>query len=578
MRVEASNSRIVSSFPIYSLVLVFVLTFTLFIYLLFYVWGTYMDFQDNGKYFRLSELAKNISSLDDMLAMAAKMAADTGDLKWEKAYLNYEIELNDAITEAMMLEEEFAIGKSFPKVDESNRRLRELGNRAFRLIRNGQPEDAYRLLTSDEYEANRKIFRAGTGQVSTMISSFVKEKCEDYHRESYITLIFAIISIPFLMLSWVSVSRLLRKYDTEREQFQEKLMESERRFRDLTENTSDWIWEINCRLQYTYSNPVIEKILGYRVDEVLGKTIYDFTPKDEIPKLKAFASALIKDPRPFFSFENRNIHRNGSEIILETSGVPVYDSTGEIVGFRGIDRDITSRKEAERALWQEKNLLNRITETSPVGITVMDRDGLIIYANNSAISMFGLTKEKITHLAFNSKEWHMTDFEGAPIPDGNMPFNVVKGTGKLVMNFRVTVIRQDGDRKFLSINAAPLLDTDKKFEGMVSAIENISEQVRSETEMKRLIKELQKALADVQTLSGLLPICASCKKVRDDKGYWSSVEKYIQKRSSVKFSHGFCPECFEKYCTEYFSHEEPFLAKDGKEEEEPPVQGEPVAG
>jgi CheY-like chemotaxis protein len=61
-----------------------------------------------------------------------------------------------------------------------------------------------------------------------------------------------------------------------------------------------------------------------------------------------------------------------------------------------------------------------------------------------------------------------------------------------------------------------------------------------------LIQSLQNALANVKLLSGLLPICASCKKIRDDKGYWSQVESYIQKHSEAKFSHGICPDCFKK--------------------------------
>ncbi|MFZ2656160.1 MAG: PAS domain-containing protein, partial [Victivallales bacterium] len=370
-----------------------------------------------------------------------------------------------------------------------------------------------------------------------------------------ITLVLATVAIPLLLLSWVSVSKMLRKYDSDREESQERIMVSEKRFRDLTENTSDWIWETNCQLQYIYTNPVVKDILGYSADEVLGKTIYDYTPEDEIPRLRAFALELKKNPKPFYNFENRNLHKNGSIRILETSGIPVYNNTGQIIGYRGIDRDITDRKEAEKALWQEKNLLNRITETSPIGITVMDKNGVIIYANHDAVSILGLSKEKITHLSFNSLEWHITDFHGERILDDRMPFHLVRDTKKSVLNFRHAMEKPDGEKIFLSANAAPLLDADGNFEGMVSAIEDITDQVNAEIEMQRLINELQKALADVRTLSGLLPICASCKKVRDDKGYWSSVEKYIQKRSSVKFSHGYCPDCYNKYCSEHFPQE-----------------------
>ena len=73
------------------------------------------------------------------------------------------------------------------------------------------------------------------------------------------------------------------------------------------------------------------------------------------------------------------------------------------------------------------------------------------------------------------------------------------------------------------------------------------ERKQEETERERLIKELQKALAEVKTLSGLLPICSGCKKIRDDHGYWNRIETFISDHSDAEFSHGICPECAQKY-------------------------------
>ncbi|RKY52331.1 MAG: hypothetical protein DRP89_07855, partial [Candidatus Neomarinimicrobiota bacterium] len=87
----------------------------------------------------------------------------------------------------------------------------------------------------------------------------------------------------------------------------------------------------------------------------------------------------------------------------------------------------------------------------------------------------------------------------------------------------------------------------------VKLMELISEQValaiqykRAEEEKEKLIDDLQKALYDVKRLNGLIPICANCKKIRDDKGYWEEVEKYISERSDVDFTHGLCPDCMKK--------------------------------
>jgi len=77
-------------------------------------------------------------------------------------------------------------------------------------------------------------------------------------------------------------------------------------------------------------------------------------------------------------------------------------------------------------------------------------------------------------------------------------------------------------------------------------VRDIAERRRAENEKEKLIYQLQDALAEVTTLSGLLPICSSCKKIRDDEGYWNQIESYIQRHSDAQFSHGICPDCAEK--------------------------------
>ena len=78
---------------------------------------------------------------------------------------------------------------------------------------------------------------------------------------------------------------------------------------------------------------------------------------------------------------------------------------------------------------------------------------------------------------------------------------------------------------------------------------------QADEEKSKIITELQSALERVKILSGMLPICASCKKIRDDKGYWNKIEAYIEKHSEAEFSHGICPECAKELYPEYFSEE-----------------------
>jgi len=78
-------------------------------------------------------------------------------------------------------------------------------------------------------------------------------------------------------------------------------------------------------------------------------------------------------------------------------------------------------------------------------------------------------------------------------------------------------------------------------------IEDIDARIKTEKELEATVEELKSAYSEVNTLSGLLPICASCKKIRDDSGYWTQIELYIKKHSDAEFSHGICPECAKKY-------------------------------
>ncbi len=90
------------------------------------------------------------------------------------------------------------------------------------------------------------------------------------------------------------------------------------------------------------------------------------------------------------------------------------------------------------------------------------------------------------------------------------------------------------------------------FGGIVSITPLFNTIRKSEEEQKRLVGTLQKALSEIKTLSGMLPICSSCKKIRDDKGYWNQIEGYIHEHSEAEFSHALCPECAKKLYPAYY--------------------------
>lgn len=122
---------------------------------------------------------------------------------------------------------------------------------------------------------------------------------------------------------------------------------SEQRFRALIETTSDFVWELDHRFVYTYASPKVKELLGYEPEEVIGKTMFDLMPPAEAEKMAGTYAALTALQQPFAGLENQALHKSGKVVLLETSGVPIRDADGSLLGYRGIDRDITERKRAE---------------------------------------------------------------------------------------------------------------------------------------------------------------------------------------------------------------------------------------
>jgi len=137
----------------------------------------------------------------------------------------------------------------------------------------------------------------------------------------------------------------------------EGLRESEEKYRSLVEATSDWIWEVDNDGVYTYTNSKIMDILGYEPGEIIGKTPFDFMVPNDQKRLTEWFRDILESCKSFEGLENTNIHKDGRHVLLETSGVPIFDADGNLLGYRGIDRDITRRKLAEEALQKRTDAL-----------------------------------------------------------------------------------------------------------------------------------------------------------------------------------------------------------------------------
>ena len=163
---------------------------------------------------------------------------------------------------------------------------------------------------------------------------------------------------------------------TERIKIKQALRKERERFQQVAENAQEWIWETDVDGLYTYGSPVIEKILGYKPEEIVGKKyFYDLFHPEEQEELKEVAFNVFAEKKFFKDFINRNIKKDGSEVWLSTSGVPMLDESGNLSGYRGADTNITFRKKAEEqlnaSLKEKETLLKEIHHRVKNNLTVV---------------------------------------------------------------------------------------------------------------------------------------------------------------------------------------------------------------
>lgn len=144
---------------------------------------------------------------------------------------------------------------------------------------------------------------------------------------------------------------------TERRNMTLELKKSEEKFRNLVEASSDIIWETNEKSEYLYLSPQVNEILGYAAEELLYKTPFVTMPEMEAIRMKTISQEIISAKTPYENIENVHLHKNGHQVIFETSGIPYFNESGVLLGYRGVDRNITERKlTKEKELTHYKNI------------------------------------------------------------------------------------------------------------------------------------------------------------------------------------------------------------------------------
>lgn len=187
---------------------------------------------------------------------------------------------------------------------------------------------------------------------------------------------------------------------TERKQVEEALRLSELRFKQVSENAREWIWEVDENGFFTYASPVVKEILGYEPEEIVGKKhFYDLFNDEDSVKVKQVASDLYARKNSFKNLIHSDLHKDGREVIISSSGVPLFDNKANLLGYRGLNVDITKQRHAEKALRESEQRYRLLIETVNEGILVA-QNGFLKFVNPMMQEITGFTQEELLSLPF----------------------------------------------------------------------------------------------------------------------------------------------------------------------------------
>jgi PAS domain S-box-containing protein len=146
------------------------------------------------------------------------------------------------------------------------------------------------------------------------------------------------------------------------------IKESEEKYRRLTEEISEWIWETDIDGNYTYVSPRVKDLLGYDPEDIIGKNAFNLMPPEEGERVGAIYQEVLKEKKAFQGLENINLHKDGRHVIMESSGSPVFDKLGNLIGYRGIDRDITEKVAAAKERKKVEAQLQHSQKMESIGL------------------------------------------------------------------------------------------------------------------------------------------------------------------------------------------------------------------
>jgi PAS domain S-box-containing protein len=284
---------------------------------------------------------------------------------------------------------------------------------------------------------------------------------------------------------------------TEHEKMEAALRRSEERYRSVLEDMQDSYFENDLAGNYTFVNASICNILGYTFDELIGKNYKLATTSDDAKRQFAAFHQIYLTGRPIKDFRYTFVTRDGKHGTAELSALPIRNDRGEIVGFRGLSRDITERMMMEEALRESEERYGTVLEDMHEGYYELDLPGNYTFCNEALCRQLGYSKEEL--IGMNYRVYTPPEM----VKEVFQAYNLVYRTGEPLSSFPIERIKKDGTRVFAETSVFPMRNEKGEIIGFKGVINDITARKKAEVERKQLEQKAQLAsrLASVGELA-----------------------------------------------------------------------------